>query len=62
MLSDESLDDDELIWMVLLKQHGLTLILAVLLIDFGGDDALDLVIAWFWLARIVILREVKVKV
>ena len=31
ILRDESLDDDELTWMVLLKQHGLTLILAVIL-------------------------------
>ena len=44
MLRDESLEDDELILMVLLKQHGLTLILAVLLIGFGGDEALDFVI------------------
>ena len=45
MLSDESLEDDELIWIVLLKQHGFTLILAVLLRGFCGDDALDLVIS-----------------
>ena len=37
--SDESLDDDELCLMVLLKQQGLTLILVVFLDD--SDDVLD---------------------
>ena len=47
--SNESLDDDELSWMVLLKQHGLTLILAVLLM--GPDDSdkvVDFVFARLW--------------
>ena len=46
MLSDESLDDDEVTLMVLLKQHGLTLILAVFLIGLDdSDDVFDLVIS-----------------
>ena len=49
MLSAESLDDDELSWMVLLKQHGLTLILAVLLIGLDdSDEVVDFVIARLW--------------
>ena len=40
--SDESLDDDELGLMVLLKQQGFTLILVVFLDD--SDEVLDLVI------------------
>lgn len=49
MLSDESLDHDELSWMVLLKQHGFTLILAVLLIGLDdSDEVLDLVIVRLW--------------
>ena len=49
MLRDESLDDDELSWMVLLKQHGLTLILAVLLIGLDdSDEVVDFVIARLW--------------
>ena len=43
MSSDESLDDDELGLMVLLKQQGFTLILAVFLED--SDEVLDLVIS-----------------
>ena len=63
MLSDESLDDDELSWMVLLKQHGFTLILVVFLIDLDdSDEVLDLVISRLWLARIIRLREVMVMV
>ena len=63
MLSDESLDDDELSWMVLLKQHGFTLILAVFLIGLDdSDEVLDLVISRLWLARIIRLREVMVMV
>ena len=49
ILRDESLDDDELSWMVLLKQHGLTLILAVLLIGLDdSDEVVDFVIARLW--------------
>ena len=45
MSSDESVDDDELCLVVWLKQHGFTLILAVLLIGlFSGDGLLDFVI------------------
>ena len=63
MSSDESLDDDELSWMVLLKQHGFTLILAVFLIGLDdSDEVLDLVISRLWLARIIRLREVMVMV
>ena len=46
MLSEASLDDDELDFVVLLKQHGLTLILVVFASDFDdSDEVLDLVIA-----------------
>jgi hypothetical protein len=46
MLSEASLDDDELDLVVLLKQQGLTLILVVFAQDFGdSDEVLDLVIA-----------------
>lgn len=51
MLSEASLEDDELDLMVLLKQQGLTLILVVFEKDFDdSDDVLDLVISkvWFW--------------
>ena len=50
ILRDESLDDDdELTWMVLLKQQGLTLILAVLLIGLDdSEEVVDFVIARFW--------------
>ena len=41
--SDESLDDDELGFVVLLKQQGFTLILVVFLDD--SDELLDLVIS-----------------
>ena len=58
--SDESLDDDELSLMVLLKQQGFTLILVVFLDD--SDEVLDLVISILWLARILRLREVMVLV
>lgn len=63
MSSDESLDDDELGWMVLLKQHEFTLILMVFLIDLDdSDEVLDLVISRLWLARIIRLKEVMVMV
>ena len=46
MLSEASLDDDELDLVVLLKQQGLTLILVVFAHDFDdSDEVLDLVIA-----------------
>ena len=46
MLSEASLDDDELDFVVLLKQQGFTLILVVLAHDFDdSDEVLDLVIA-----------------
>ena len=46
MLSEASLDDDELDLVVLLKQQGLTLILVVFANDFDdSDEVLDLVIA-----------------
>jgi hypothetical protein len=49
MLSDASLDDDELDLMVLLKQQGLTLILVVFARDFDdSDEVLDLVISKVW--------------
>ena len=51
MFSEASLDDDELDLVVLLKQQGLTLILAVFAKDFhDSDEVLDLVITkvWFW--------------
>ena len=49
MLSEASLDDDELDLVVLLKQQGLTLILAVFGKDFDdSDEVLDLVIAKVW--------------
>ena len=49
--------------MVLLKQHGFTLILAVFLIGLDdSDEVLDLVISRLWLARIIRLREVMVMV
>ena len=57
---DESLDDDKLSLMVLLKQQGFTLILVVFLDD--SDEVLDLVISILWLARILRLREVVVLV
>ena len=45
MLSEASLDDDELDFVVLLKQQGFTLILVVLASDFDySDEVLDLVI------------------
>ena len=49
MLSEASLDDDELDLVVLLKQQGFTLILAVFARDFDdSDEALDLVISKVW--------------
>ena len=46
MLSEASLDDDELDFVVLLKQQGFTLILVVLAHDLDdSDEVLDLVIA-----------------
>ena len=46
MLSEASLDDDELDLTVLLKQQGLTLILSVFAKDFDdSDEVLDLVIS-----------------
>jgi hypothetical protein len=49
ILRDESLDDDELTWMVLLKQHSLTLILVVLLIGLDdSDEVVDFFIARLW--------------
>ena len=46
MLSEASLDDDELDFVVLLKQQGFTLILVVLAHDFDdSDEVLDLVIS-----------------
>ena len=46
MLSEASLDEDELDFVVLLKQQGLTLILVVLAHDLDdSDEVLDLVIA-----------------
>ena len=46
ILSEASLDDDELDFVVLLKQQGFTLILVVLAHDFDdSDEVLDLVIA-----------------
>ena len=46
MLSEASLDDDELDFVVLLKQQGFTLILVVLAHDIDdSDEVLDLVIA-----------------
>ena len=45
MLSEASLEEDELDLTVLLKQQGLTLILVILERDFDdSDDVLDLVI------------------
>ena len=44
--SDESLDDDELGFVVLLKQQGLTLILVVFLED--SEEVLDFVILILW--------------
>ena len=45
-LSEASLDDDELDFVVLLKQQGFTLILVVLAHDFDdSDEVLDLVIS-----------------
>jgi hypothetical protein len=50
MLSEASLEDDELDLTVLLKQQGLTLILAVCAKDFDDpDEVLDLVISKVWL-------------
>ena len=46
MSSDESLDDDELGLVVLLKQQGFTLILVGFLDD--SDEVLDLVISTLW--------------
>ena len=55
MSSNVSLDDDELDLMVLLKQQGFTLILAVFLMDLDdSDEVLDLVISKVWLRS---LRE-----
>ena len=54
MLSEASLDDDELDLVVLLKQQGFTLILVVFANDFDdSDEVLDLVITkvWFWSLR-----------
>ena len=49
--------------MVLLKQHGFTLILVVFLIGLDdSDEVLDLVISRLWLARIIRIREVMVMV
>lgn len=46
MLSEASLDDEELDFVVLLKQQGFTLILVVLAHDLDdSDEVLDLVIA-----------------
>lgn len=46
MLSEASLDDEELDFVVLLKQQGFTLILVVLGSDFNdSDEVLDLVIS-----------------
>ena len=46
ILSEASLDDDELDFVVLLKQQGFTLILVVLAHDLDdSDEVLDLVIA-----------------
>ena len=46
ILSEASLDDDELDFVVLLKQQGFTLILVVLAHDFDdSDEVLDLVIS-----------------
>ena len=46
MLSEASLDDEELDFVVLLKQQGFTLILVVLAHDFDdSDEVLDLVIS-----------------
>ena len=58
--SDESLDDDELGFVVLLKQQGFTLILVGFLDD--SDEVLDLVISTLWLSRILRLKEVMVLV
>lgn len=49
MLSEASLEDDELDLTVLLKQQGLTLILVIFEKDFDdSDDVLDLVISKVW--------------
>ena len=49
ILSEASLEDDELDLTVLLKQQGLTLILAVFAKDFDdSDEVLDLVITKVW--------------
>jgi hypothetical protein len=46
MLSEASLDDEELDFVVLLKQQGFTLILMVLAHDFNdSDEVLDLIIS-----------------
>ena len=46
MLSEASLDEDELDFVALLKQQGFTLILVVLAHDFDdSDEVLDLVIS-----------------
>ena len=58
--SDESLDDDELGFVVLLKQQGFTLILVVFLDD--SDEVLDLVISILWLVWVIRLSEVMVLV
>ena len=58
--SDESIDDDELSLMVLLKQQGFTLILVGFLDD--SDEVLNLVISILWLSRILRLKEVMVLV
>lgn len=49
MLSNASLDDDELDLVVLLKQQGLTRILEVFAKDFDdSDEVLDFVITTVW--------------
>ena len=46
LIGEEMLSDESLSLMVLLKQHGMTLILAVFLIGFvGGGELFDLVIS-----------------
>ena len=46
MFSDESLDEDGLDFVVLVKQHGLTLSLVVFLED--SEEELDFVILILW--------------
>ena len=53
MLSEASLDDDELDLTVLLNQQGFTLILAVFLVDLDdSDEVLDLVISKVWFLKL----------